>query len=120
LDVGAQLRIADFGPGRGGGRREAQPERRRAAQNGLKQPHPATPVWWPDPRRSHPKVQPAKRLVSNGARSPRLFRVHIRSARASPIAAECLKPCPEQAETFVTWLWASSPRMMKLKSGVTV
>lgn len=41
-------------------------------------------------------------------------------ATASPIAAECLKPCPEQGETTSTRSLSGQRSMMKPLSGETV
>jgi predicted ester cyclase len=55
----------------------------------------------PPGRKPHPAPSAAPSRL-NGARSMRLAPASSRSATASPRAAECLKPWPEQAETTVT------------------
>ena len=87
---------------------------REAADAGVLVPTPATPSIGaaPDTRLNAAHVdcgdgcrgivQGTKRASENDDRSSRLAPVVTRSAIASPIAAECLKPCPEHGEAIRT------------------
>src|SRR5207237_7611202 len=55
---------------------------------------------------------------ANGLRSRRVVPVRASSARASPIAAECLKPWPEQGEATMMRSQSGWRSITKRESGV--
>src|SRR5207245_187106 len=70
--------------------------------------------------RTRQDIRDRNRPRENAARSAAVAPPIARSASASPIAGECLKPWPEHGETMITRFESGCVSMTNPKSGVTV